>query len=81
MIVRTVNATYELEEGEGRFRRVADSKRSHGGRKGNWRHFEAMGPVVEQQPLRFFWRLGSPSDSRATRLGIWSTTPVVEVLR
>lgn len=78
MIITTLNSTYEIHRGEGRFRRVGGAPREDAPPIGVWSAFERMSPVVPGAPVRFFTLSGD--SRRLSSLKTVTTAPVVAVI-
>lgn len=79
MIIKTESSIYEVREDQRQFRRIhvfgpAPSELP----VGTWFRYQRMSPVVIGEPVRFFWLKGE--EAGLTRIGLWTTSPVVEVL-
>jgi hypothetical protein len=71
---------YEVDEGRELFRRVHQFGRPDAKMPlGQWYRFQRMSPVKVGHPVRFYWVNGD--EGGLTRIGLWSTSPVVEVVR
>lgn len=78
MIIKTLNSVYEVQRGEGLFRRVGGAPRQDAPPIGVWRAFERMSPVVAGRPLRFFSLSGK--SRRLSTLQTLTTSPVVGII-
>ena len=79
LIIKTEKSIYEVREDQRQFRRVhffglAPPELPIG----TWFQYQRMSPVVVGEPVRFFWLKGE--EAGLTRIGLWTTSPVVEVL-
>lgn len=79
MIIKTATSIYQVREDRKNFRRIHEFGRSGGKLPiGRWYRYQRMSPVVLGEPIRFFWVLGE--EDGVARIGLWATSPVVEVL-
>ncbi len=79
MIIKTESSIYEVREDQRQFRRIhvfglAPSELP----VGTWFQYQRISPVTVGEPVRFFWLKGE--EAGLTRIGLWTTSPVVEVL-
>lgn len=78
MIVKTATSVYEVQEHQRRFRKIHQA-RSDESLNTEWVRFERMGPVILNEPLRFFWTKDSSGTS--VRFGVWVTGPLEKIIR
>lgn len=70
MIVRTENATYELDQRSRRLRRVGD---------GDWQTFDRVAPVVVGQPMQTYVCTAGKGARHLARFRVWKSSPVVTI--
>lgn len=70
MIVRTENATYELDQRNRRLREVGDTE---------WQSFDRAGPVAVGQPIQTYVCMAGTGARHLSRFRLWKSSPVVAV--
>jgi hypothetical protein len=78
MIVRTRNSAYEVSVAARKFRQLSDGDRLEQLAVGEWQAYDMLGPIQPGEPMRLFRH--KEDAGRASRFGVWSTSPVIEVV-